>query len=330
MKGPIKKFWMARNDLSLHDNLLLCGSRIVIPRELRHEILHKLHNGQQGIVKCRLSARESVWWPGISEDINTFIHNCDSCCRDFPIATQPMIPTKLPERPCEKVTSDLFELKGTPYIVIVDYFSHYIEILKLTTTASSSMIVGMKSIFCRHGIPDVVATDNEPQYASKEFAQFAESYGFTHQTSNRYHPQGNGKAEHAMKTVKSLLKDCSDPHLALLSYRSTPLPFCDYSPAQLLMGQRLHSPIPTLKEAPAPNWPDLNMFQEVDEQYKLKLKKQYDRRHRVLELPVLDDQGPVYISTGRSTSVIPGSVIRGAGERLAPRLTCSACQQLQH
>ena len=152
LKGPIKKFWMARNDHSLHDNLLLCGSRIVIPRELRHEILHKLHNGHQGIVKCRLRARESVWWPGISEDINTCIHNCDTCCRDFPIATQPMIPTKLPERPCEKVASDLFELKGTPYIVIVDYFSCYIEILKLTTTTSSSIIVGMKSIFCRYGI----------------------------------------------------------------------------------------------------------------------------------------------------------------------------------
>ena len=101
LKGPIKKFWMARNDLSLRDNLLLHGSRIVIPMKLRHEILHKLHNGHQGIVKCCLRARQSVWWPGISEDINTFIHNCDTCCRDFPIAIQPMIPNKLPERPCE-------------------------------------------------------------------------------------------------------------------------------------------------------------------------------------------------------------------------------------
>ena len=141
---------MARNELSLHDNLLLCGSRIVIPFELRQEILHKLHNGHQGIVKCCLHAKEFVWWPGISDDINTFIHNCDACCRDFPITTQPLIPTKLPERPWEKIASDLFELKGTPYIV-VDYFSRYIEILKLTTTTSSSIIVAMKAYF-----PDMV------------------------------------------------------------------------------------------------------------------------------------------------------------------------------
>ena len=160
---------------------------------------------------------------------------------------------------------------------------------------------GHEKHICRHGIPDVVVTDNRPQYASKEFAQFAESYGFTH---------GNGKAEHAIGTVKSLLKDCSDPYLALLLYRSTPLPYL------LLMGQHLHSLIPTLTEPLAPNWPDLNKFQEVDEQYKLKLKKQYDRRHRVLELPVLDNQVPVYISSGRSTSAIPGSVVRSAGKWL--------------
>ena len=70
------------------------------------------------------------------------------------------------ERPWQKVASDLFELNGTPYIIIVDYFSHYIEILKLATTMAFNIIVAMKSIFCRHGIPDVVVTDNEPQYAS--------------------------------------------------------------------------------------------------------------------------------------------------------------------
>ena len=93
----------------------------------------------------------------------------------------------------------------------------------------------MKSIFSRHGIPDVVVSDNRPHHASKELTQFAKSYGFNHQTSSPYHPQGNGKAERAVRTVKSLLKDCSDPQLALLSYRSIPLPSCDYSPAQLLI-----------------------------------------------------------------------------------------------
>jgi len=83
----------------------------------------------------------------ISEDINIFTHNCDTCSRDFPIATQPMIPTNLPEKPWEKVASDLFEMKGTPYIVVVDYISCYTKILKLTTTISTSIISTLKTIF---------------------------------------------------------------------------------------------------------------------------------------------------------------------------------------
>ena len=114
-----------------------------------------------------------------------------------------------------------------------------------------------------------------------------------------------------MRTVKSLPKDCKDPHLALLSYRTTPFPFCNYSPAQLLMGRYLRSAIPILPEALFPNWPDLKQFREIDDKYKRKLKKWFNRRHCVRELPVLDDQVPVYISSGRNTSASRGTNIPG-------------------
>ena len=163
---------MTRNELSLHNDLLLRGNRVVIPANLKQEILHKLHVGHQGIVKCRLRAKESVWWPGISDDINTFIHNCDTCCRDFPITTEPMMPTKLPERPWEKLASDLFQFKGNTYIIVVDYFSRYIEIRKLTTTTSASIIAALKTIFARHGIPDVLSLTMDHNTLHKSLTNF--------------------------------------------------------------------------------------------------------------------------------------------------------------
>ena len=81
----------------------------------------------------------------------------------------------------------------------------------------------MKPIFVRHGIPDVLVSDNCPQYASQEFKDFATAYDFRHVTSSPYHLQGNGEEEHAVKTIKSLLKCNSDPNVVLLLYRSTPL-----------------------------------------------------------------------------------------------------------
>ena len=79
----LKPFWFAQNELSLHNNMLLHGSRIVIPKSLQQEVLGQLHQGRhQGIVKCRNRARISVWWPGISKQLEQFIQKCPTCCKN--------------------------------------------------------------------------------------------------------------------------------------------------------------------------------------------------------------------------------------------------------
>ena len=62
-------YWSVRGNLTLHDELLLYGGRIVVPKKLQAETLQKIHTGHQGIVRCRLRATSSVWWPGISKEI---------------------------------------------------------------------------------------------------------------------------------------------------------------------------------------------------------------------------------------------------------------------
>ncbi|RXN14803.1 ATP-dependent DNA helicase PIF1 [Labeo rohita] len=57
-------YWQVRAELYLVGDLLMKGDRIVIPQTLRGEILHKLHEGHQGIPKCHARAQASVWWPG--------------------------------------------------------------------------------------------------------------------------------------------------------------------------------------------------------------------------------------------------------------------------
>ena len=226
IKGPLKPYWCVRSEFSLHNTLLMHADRIVIPTCLQQDMLSRIHQGHQGIVKCRLRARTSVWWSGISKQINEMIQNCKTCCQNFQIQSEPMIPTTLPQRPWEKIGTDLFELKGKSYLLLVDYFSRYIAVVKLTCTTTKSVVAAMKPLFARYGTPDVIISDNGPQYLSQEFKQFAEDYEYSHVTSSPYHPQGNGEAECAVKTVKKLLRDTNDHNLALLSYRSTPLSWC--------------------------------------------------------------------------------------------------------
>ena len=117
-----------------------------------------------------------------------------------------------------------FHLNGSNYLIIVDYFSRYPEVTKQQSTTSQTIINSLKSTFARHGIPEILRSDNGPQFTSTEFKDFVKEYQFTHTTSSPYYPASNGQVERMVKTVKSLLKDADDPYLALLSYRATPLP----------------------------------------------------------------------------------------------------------
>ena len=221
---------------------------------------------------------------------------------------EPMLVSTLPSYPWEKVASDLFELKKGNYLLVVDYFSRYVEVMKLNSTTSSSIVKGLKSIFARHGIPAVLVSDNGPQYDSRELKEFAESYGFHHITSSPHYPQSNGQAERAVKTVKQLFEHSTDQYMALLSYRATPLPSCGLSPAELLMGRRIRTDVPQVEKLLIPDWPYLKDFREVDRMNKLKQKQNYDKRHRARSLSPLPNTLPVWVDT--PSGQVPGTIIQ--------------------
>ena len=59
--------------------------------------------------------------------------------------------------------------------MLVDYYSRYIEIAYIRTPTTQSVILKMKDVFARWGVPDTVISDNGPQFASREFSAFATS-----------------------------------------------------------------------------------------------------------------------------------------------------------
>ena len=175
------------------------------------------------------------------------------------------MPSVLPELPYQKVGTDLFEWKKRTYLLLVDYYSRYIEIALLSRPTAAEVITHLKSIFARHGIPELVMSDNGPQYSCDAFSEFAREYQFRHLTSSPIYPQSNGEAEHAVKTINGLLKKESDPYLALLSYRATPLQ-TGYSPSELLMGRKLRTTVPTIRRQLIPNVPDSAVVRKRDKQ----------------------------------------------------------------
>ncbi len=152
--GAEKLYWSERAYLSVHDGLLLKGTRLVIPSALRNDVLARLHEGHQGVAKCRERARQSVWWPGLSQQLNELVLKCHACIKERTNHTETLIPTEFPERPWQKLGTDLFVLKGKTYLLVVDYYSRYVEVANISLTSSADVTMHLKSIFARHGIPD--------------------------------------------------------------------------------------------------------------------------------------------------------------------------------
>ena len=122
---------------------------------------------------------------------------------------EPVLTTPLPSYPWKHVAADLLELEGSTYLLVAYCYSRLVEVQKLTTTNSSSIVTQLKAIFARSRIPATLITDNGPQFDSQHMKKFAHAYEFQHTTTSPYYLQVNGLAERMVKTVKKLLEHFS-------------------------------------------------------------------------------------------------------------------------
>nr|XP_039272273.1 uncharacterized protein K02A2.6-like [Styela clava] len=164
----VVEYWNYRDEITVCENLLLKGERIIIPTKLRPNILERVHIAHFGIEKTKSRARDSVFWPNIiwpniNADIEDYVSKCKTCLKHRRSnQKEPLIPHEIPNIPWSTVASDIFYYKGKNYLLVVDYFSKYPEIARLQNKTSYSVISAMKEIFARHGIPEKIVADNMP------------------------------------------------------------------------------------------------------------------------------------------------------------------------
>ena len=243
-----RPFHQCHHEISVQNDLVFKGGRIVIPIFLRGSMVSKLHNTHLGVECCLRRARESLFWPGMNAELKDFVRRCSVCAAYCPEqCCEPLQPHEIPSRPWQKVAIDLFSLESTNYIVVVNYYSNFFEIDKLNDTLSNTVIHKVKGQFARHGIPEIVVTDNGPQFAGGEFERFATQWQFHHITTSPRYPQANGKVENTVKTCKSILKKAKETNqdvcMSLLDFRNTPSESIGSSPAQRLFGRRTRTQI---------------------------------------------------------------------------------------
>lgn len=215
----------------------------------------------------------------VSGDCRMHVEHYHTACEKFVetrvVHLEPLITTLTPDS--QWLGIHLFHHKRRDYIIGVNYYSWFPEILSLESTSTAAVITVVENCFACFGIPDIVRTSNGSQFASQKFADFAKKYGFQHARSSWF-PQSNGKVECMVCTVKDFLYKSDDPYLALLSYRNTP-GGTGASPAQLLMGRRLQIHLPILSVRLATKIPSCQSFRRKDEVNKGVVTRNSSCRH---------------------------------------------------
>ena len=157
--------------------------------------------------------------------------------------------TWLPERPWQDLALDLLGPlpTGEHLLVLVDYFSRWVEVDIIYSTTSEVIIKCLDKQFCRYGVPRTLRTDNGASLVFAEMDGYVTEMGIKPRLTTPLWPRANGEVERqnrsllkAMRAAQAGKKDWrSELNKYLLAYRSTPHTMTGTSPAELLYGRKL-------------------------------------------------------------------------------------------
>ena len=257
LPSEIQPYWTFREELTIEDGPILKGTRIVVPSVKQAEILKLICEGHLGLTKCKLRAKETVYWPDLNDQVEKLVLNCQLClkylqskCKQTPRMS---LGQEIPAFLWTKIATDIFHSEGDSYLLLVDYTSRYPIIYKLTSMTAQHVIGHLKVIFSENGWPDTIVSDNGPCYMAEAFTKTMQEYRVNHITSSSHNPQSNGLAEKFMQTVKSLFfearEEGADLYKVLMIYCNMPLTSNLHSPIQILQNRTARSQLPISNSA---------------------------------------------------------------------------------
>jgi transposase InsO family protein len=218
--------------------------------------------GHGGILRTKKRILEAgLTWRGLAKDVKAYVSSCVACQKVKASLSQMshgQMQDFRPTRPHQSLNIDFLKMPkskdGKQYIlVMIDRFSRWVELRAVANAdARTTVQCLIESIFCRHGIPEQIMSDQGPHFANAVMKELAEVFEFSQLLTTPYHPKANGSAERVnsiiLRTLKILsrgMNECWPDYVAALqmsmnSAYSTPI---GMSPFELLYGHPPRTPI---------------------------------------------------------------------------------------
>ncbi|XP_064475779.1 uncharacterized protein K02A2.6-like [Ornithodoros turicata] len=190
-----KPFARVKEELTVTDNdLILRGTRLVVPKSLQMRAVEVAHRGHQGIVKTKQLMSEKVWFPDKGTMIEDTVRNCEACqCTVAEKTRTPLQMTSLPDVPWQSVVADFASpLPGGKYLlVVVNEYSRFLLVVEIPPLNTSTVTSNLFDMLTVHGIPDKLKSDNGPPFFGKDFSNFLEEQGVRHHRVTPLWPEAN-------------------------------------------------------------------------------------------------------------------------------------------
>ncbi len=212
---------LKKKEFELDTNLvMLKPGRLLVPPTLRRQFLSYFHDsawggGHGGAAATYKAMRGSVYWPGMREDVNLHVLSCLSCQKGKPnwrVDKQGLRIQVVVNGPLELLHVDTFELpessRGNRFgVVMIDHHSGFMEVAPMKGFTSYETALAILSEWvCRWGLPRKIHSDRGSEYLNEISGKMAELCGFALDFTSGWSPQANGKAENAVKYLKTTLR----------------------------------------------------------------------------------------------------------------------------
>ncbi|CAF3331177.1 unnamed protein product [Rotaria socialis] len=193
-----------RDSLSVVNDCILKDTRVIIPQQLHHRVVHMLHRGHLGIIKMKHLARTHCWWPNMDKDIIDMIKSCHICDKLQPLPKPQFKSWDEPRQVWSRLHMDFAgPFWNSKWLLIVDAKSKFPIVIDMgNDTTSKHLCDVLEHVIDWFGPPEKLAIDNGPPFNSYEMKNFYDIYAITHITTAPYHPASNGLAERFVRSFK--------------------------------------------------------------------------------------------------------------------------------
>lgn len=239
--------------------------QLIVPREIRKEILHELHagavGGHLGEEKTLGCLKERFYWPGHFTDVRNWCKTCAACATRKTLPTRGRAPLKNIQvgYPMQVVAVDILgplpeSNSGNAYLLVAsDYFTRWVEIYAIPN--QEALTVAKKLVdefFCRFSAPEQLHSDQGRQFESDLIKHICDLLQIKKTRTTPYHPQCDGLVERFNRTLLDMLATTTkdnpfnwEDHVrkVSLAYNSSIHPTTGYTPFYLMFGRQARLPV---------------------------------------------------------------------------------------